>query len=455
MNTRSRRVAVVGGGPAGVVSCRFLAEAGHEPVVFESGPEVGGIWAPEPTNKVVYSGLVTNLPTIVMQSFDLDFKPGLPSYIKTADYGRYMVDYVEHFGLRRYVQCGASVTQIDALKSEDEEADGEAAWRVRWARRPSHGSDKLEHCEDEFDAVLVASGHYDTPYEPEVPGQAAWLAAEAPGRRTVTHAQRYDRPEQHASRAVLVVGGRSSAVDIARELRGAARWVYVLEKGCEEVRTVGSCTYVPFGAALSPSGRLVLGDVELDGPPVEDLILATGYVYRYPFLDSEQLGLDFGPVGRYVAPLHMHVLHARRPSLAFVGIPLAVPCPIPLFEAQARYVASHLRCASSTTAEREAWVDARRVAVGSRPQDMHFLSSVAWAYMRELTKMSGMDAADYEAYCRRLALVEAVYKDRCSKRPQLPWDDDWYRRCEYSADWDAGEFRVTLGEDAPTVAIGA
>jgi len=450
MNTRSRRVAVIGGGPAGVASCRFLAEAGHEPVVFEAGPELGGIWAPEPTNGVVYGGLVTNIPTVAMQSFDLDFPRGLPSYITAADLGRYVVDYAEHFGLRRYVHFGAYVTQIDALKSEDEETDGEAAWKVHWSSRQGGGHSKAEEFEDSFDAVVVASGHYDTPYEPEVPGQAAWLAAAtAPGQRTVMHSQRYDRPEQFASRVVLVVGGRSSAVDIARELRGVARWVYVLEKGCEDVRTVGNCTHVPLGTALAASGRLALESQELDGPPVEDVVLATGYRYRFPFLDSESLGLDYGALARCVAPLYLHVVHARRPSLCFVGIPLAVPCPIPLFEAQARFVASHLRCGSSSVAEREDWMDARRSAVGDRLQDLHFLSSGAWAYMRELTKKSGMAGADFEAYCRRLALVEAIYQDRCSRRPEMPWDDDWYRRCEYSVDWEAGDFRVVLGKDAP------
>ena len=33
-----------------------------------------------------------------------------------------------------------------------------------------------------------------------------------------------------AGKAVLVVGGRSSGVDIARELRGVVTWLYVLEK---------------------------------------------------------------------------------------------------------------------------------------------------------------------------------------------------------------------------------
>ena len=75
----SRRVAVIGGGSGGVVAARFLKKAGHEPVLFEAGETFGGVWADEPTNDVVYKHLQTNLPTVVMQSPDLDFAPGLPS----------------------------------------------------------------------------------------------------------------------------------------------------------------------------------------------------------------------------------------------------------------------------------------------------------------------------------------------------------------------------------------
>merc|ERR1712045_289465 len=96
----------------------------------------------------------------------------------------------------------------------------------------------------------------------------------------------------------------------------------------------------------------------------------------------------------------------------------------------------------------EAWVGRLRTCVGNRLQDMQTLSSGAWAYMRELTQMSGVSGADWEAYCSRLAVVESVYQDRCNKRPELPWDDDWYRRCEYSVDWATGNWEVTVGKDA-------
>lgn len=70
-----------------MTASRYLDEFGHSPVVFEAADESGGIWAPRPKNRVVYRGLVTNIPTMCMQSFDLDFPKGLTSYITGPEWG--------------------------------------------------------------------------------------------------------------------------------------------------------------------------------------------------------------------------------------------------------------------------------------------------------------------------------------------------------------------------------
>ncbi|CAE8722554.1 unnamed protein product, partial [Polarella glacialis] len=127
---RSRRVAVVGGGPAGMATCRFLAEAGHQPCVFEAGSGFGGIWAPQPSNHVVYEGLVTNIPKVAMQSFELDFPEELPSYIKADELGAYFQAYADHFRLRptrkqtksrQFVRFGTKVTRVQPQRSEEDE----------------------------------------------------------------------------------------------------------------------------------------------------------------------------------------------------------------------------------------------------------------------------------------------------------------------------------------------
>jgi cation diffusion facilitator CzcD-associated flavoprotein CzcO len=231
---KPRRIAVIGAGPAGLAAARFVAEQGLQPTIFERGRYFGGIWASEPTNPVVYQDLVTNIPKVCMQSFDLDFPSDLPSYIRGADLGRYICSYAEKFGLPFFTKFNASVTKVHHLK-EEEKGTKSAEWRVTWIETTradgegvEAGTKKIERTKD-FDGVVVATGHYEVPYEPEVPGQVEWLAASpSQGSRTVMHSKDYNEPSSFAARNVLVVGGRSSAVDVARELRGVASWVYVI-----------------------------------------------------------------------------------------------------------------------------------------------------------------------------------------------------------------------------------
>ena len=200
----SRRVAVIGGGSGGVVAARFLKKAGHEPVLFEAGETFGGVWADEPTNDVVYKHLQTNLPTVVMQSPDLDFAPGVPSYITKAQLGGYISTYADAFGVAPMARFGARVTRVSPLGEAGgptSAAADDEGWRVEWT---SGGTEQAAT----FDAVVVANGHYEEPYEPSLPGEAEWLAADA--ARTIVHSRRYDDPAEFRGRSVLVVGGRSS-----------------------------------------------------------------------------------------------------------------------------------------------------------------------------------------------------------------------------------------------------
>jgi hypothetical protein len=489
------RVAVIGGGSAGVTTARYLAAAGHLPTVFESGAALGGIWADVPENKVVYDSLKTNLPTQAMQSFDLDFPQGLPSYVSAGALGNYISDYAAKFLGPESVHLETRVTAVAPL---DGGAGGQGSgWRVSWAsstedaRGGGAGAGAngcAAECMAEFDAVAVASGHYEKAYVPTLRGQGEWLAHTEPiGRkREVLHSRDWKRASDHAGQSVLVIGGRSSGVDIAREMAAVSSCLYVLEKDCGTAKTYANefgneackCVHVPRGASLGADGWLRMPDGEHLLPlverevlqPVETVILATGYEYSFEFLDAAQpeIKLENGRGDRYIGPLYQHIIHADRPTLAFIGIPLSVPCPIPFFECQARFLANfwaeglHRRDSAApaaaalgaeqpqhpgrTAERRHAWVAERVAAVGpDRPMDRHFMGAGgtdAWQHMRELMALAGLSAEEHQQWDRRLTTVRSIYSDRVQKRPMLPWGDDEYRRYNYTADWDTGQWEV-------------
>ena len=67
--------------------------------------------ADAPTNAVVYKGLQTNLPTAVMQSPDLDFAPGLPSYVSKPQLGAYIARYAELQSFVGALEKGGTATR--------------------------------------------------------------------------------------------------------------------------------------------------------------------------------------------------------------------------------------------------------------------------------------------------------------------------------------------------------
>ena len=80
-------------------------------------------------------------------------------------------------------------------------------------------------------------------------------------------------------------------------------------------------------------------------------------------------------------------------------------------------------------------------------QDMHTMGvgDKALQYMDQLVQLAHMPQDEYVVWAERMAIVQQIYEDRVAKRPQLPWDDDWFRRCEYSVDWKSGEWTVIDG----------
>merc|ERR1711972_247775 len=93
----------------------------------------------------------------------------------------------------------------------------------------------------------------------------------------------------------------------------------------------------------------------------------------------------------------------------------------------------------------DSWVAERRKLVGERQQDMHVLPAHGcspWDHMCDLIRLSGMEESAYQSYSERVQMVKSIYEEAKSRKPQLPWDDDSYRRYEYSVDWSNQTYTV-------------
>ena len=188
----NKRVAVIGAGAAGLCAAKYLLARGAEVVIYELGSYVGGLWVYNNDSGLgpAYRSLHLNSEARVTAYQDFPFPEGSPLYPDHAAVRRYLQAYAERFDVLRHVRFRS---RVEAVTPEGER------WRVQLADGHS----------DNFDAVVVASGHQGTPTHP------SWkddFAGE------YLHSHSYRVPEPFKDKRVLVVGMGNSAVDIAADI---------------------------------------------------------------------------------------------------------------------------------------------------------------------------------------------------------------------------------------------
>lgn len=246
-----RRVAIIGGGPAGLSCLSQLVEiADFDVTLYERRAGFGGVWVydAQPGACVIrydsygrafalwsgdrkdgsddgtfrppgamYDGLRTNLPCDVMAYRSHPFACGTPMFPDRST----VHEYIERFASQLLQQphakhvdvrlatavCSVRRTSHDAFQAQQRIGSG-SKWHVA-----STHVDSGEKSEDVFDHVVIASGRCNTPWIPTIAGLQSFTGE-------VIHSAWYRSPLAWQGKTVLVVGNSSSGSDIVRELSG-------------------------------------------------------------------------------------------------------------------------------------------------------------------------------------------------------------------------------------------
>ncbi len=313
----NKRVAIVGAGPSGLAQLRAFQSAKEkgalipEITCFETQDNWGGLW-----NYTWRTGLDAHGDPVHCSMYRYLWSNGPKEGLEFADY-----TFAEHFG-RNIASYPPRAVLWDYIKGRVEKA-GVRDWirfqnPVRRIERKDNGKFRViaqdivndSETDEEYDHVIVASGHFSTPNVPEFPGFDTFN-----GR--ILHAHDFRDAREFAGKDILIIGTSYSAEDI-----GSQCWKY----GCKSV-TVSHRT-APMGYKWPDNWKEVplLDRVERktahfsDGTStgIDAIILCTGYQHHFPFIEDK---LRLRTANRLAtADLYKGVVWVGDPDMFYLGM---------------------------------------------------------------------------------------------------------------------------------------
>jgi len=314
----SQRVAILGAGPSGLAQLRAFQSAAAkgadipEVVCFERQADWGGIWNytwrtgtdeyGEPVHCSMYRYLWSNGPKECLEFADYTFEEHFGHPIASYPPREVLWDYirgrVEKAGVRDKCRFRTAVRHVEYSADSGKFAV------------TAHDLVKDRMYTEDFDHVIVATGHFSTPNVPVFEGLSTFN-----GR--VLHAHDFRDALEFKDKDIVIVGTSYSAEDI-----GSQCYKY----GCKSV-TISHRTH-PIGFHWPNSFQEVplITKVEENTVHFKDgsstkadaIILCTGYLHHFPFLPDDlrlKTGNRLWPLGLYKG-----VVWEDNPKLMYLGM---------------------------------------------------------------------------------------------------------------------------------------
>ena len=314
----SKRIAIIGAGPSGLAQLRAFQSAAQtgaaipEIVCFEKQENWGGLWNyswrtgldefGEPVHNSMYRYLWSNGPKEGLEFADYSFEEHFGKQIASYPPRAVLFDYIEgrvnKAGVRDWIRFRTPVrfVQYD---------EGRGKFTVT-----AHDLVADRMYSEDFDHVIVASGHFSTPNVPEFKGFPNYN-----GR--ILHAHDFRDAMEFKGKDILLVGTSYSAEDI-----GSQCWKYGARSLTVSHRTapmgfdwpanwqeVPLLTHVDENTAYFKDGT---------SKKVDAIILCTGYQHHFPFLPDD---LRLKTRNRLAtADLYKGVAWVHNPKLFFLGM---------------------------------------------------------------------------------------------------------------------------------------
>lgn len=349
--TQLKRVAIIGAGPGGLSMAKAIKmeQGAFEVEIYERKKSIGGAWfydgdlkalacpsvpSTDPNGSDIlkstgkqgrsyvsplYQKMETNLIDTLMEFKDVPYEPRLRTFRLRSDVLNYLKKYASTIPGPVHYRLQTSVEQVFKEDSK---------WIVE-----SLDISKNECQRELYDYVVVANGHNEHPYVPDVTGLNEWSETD---RLSVTHSKYYVDAKPFTGKNVLVVGNYASGGDLATQIGVVAKKVYVSTTA--EVLPESKFEQIEYYPVVEKYDVSTRSAVTKGGQIIKDIdhiIFCTGYSYSLPFLENQFPGITDG---LYIKNLYRQMFFTEDPSLVFVGVNKFVS-PFPLCETQASIIA--------------------------------------------------------------------------------------------------------------------
>ena len=382
------RVAIIGAGPSGLAQLRAFASAEAEGaeipelVCFEKQDDWGGLWNytwrtgvdeyGESVHGSMYRYLWSNGPKECLEfadySFEEHFGKAIASYPPREVLWDYIKGRVDKSDVRRFIRFRTAVRSVTF---------DDATGRFTLI---SHDLVENQTSSEEFDFVVVASGHFSVPNVPHYPGFEKFK-----GR--ILHAHDFRDAVEFSGKDVLIVGASYSAEDIGSQCHkyGARTVTCTARSGPMGYDWPDSWAEVPI---LTHVDGKTVHFVDGSSKDVDAIILCTGYKHHFPFLPDD---LRLETKNRlWASGLYKGVAWEANPRLLYLGMQDQY-YTFNMFDAQAWWARDvmlgriELPSAAEMAADSAAWLE-REEALGTAYEEIDFQGD----YTQDL-----VDATDY------------------------------------------------------------
>ncbi|ODQ68691.1 FAD/NAD(P)-binding domain-containing protein [Nadsonia fulvescens var. elongata DSM 6958] len=335
-------VAVIGGGSSGLAVCKALkAENSFLQIQnyteeFRSASNVPSVdpFKEEPPYILkddkpifytpIYKHLNTDISNGLIKFNNFPYPKGTDLFPSRQNVLKYIQSYGE--GLREHISLNSQIISAKKLDC--------GMWELT-VRHLDQGCKRTTHF---FDAIIIATNKYDTPFIPDVLGLKAWSKVYSD---SITHSKYFIDNKPYEGKRVLVIGNSASGIDLAsqiadtaesvyRSIRSESKMAYSIETRVSDVATVQS--YDVETKTIFLNDGTVLKDID-------SIVYCTGYMFSLPYMKSYFDGKNaIITTGGRLNKIYKQIFYIPDPTLAFVGMSTRV-IPFPTAETQGAVIA--------------------------------------------------------------------------------------------------------------------